>query len=479
MQGYDNGNFGPTDKVQRDQAAAIAVRTYNYLLEQQPELYEVTAVEAISTKAIRVTFNRAVEDTSAVKFDVKRNGQAVELAAKWAEDKTSVVLESESKLQPGTYTVTVTGLDFAEGKNTGSVTIEAEKVAKIEIVGDKLIRDREVKSVARVTYRVLNQYGEDITTSALATGVKATATQGKPEVEQAGVVKVTNDGGQEWQLDTKVTVALVHEASGVTGSKTLTVADAAQLSSFEFGDIIYANDAKRIYIGQENAAWIEVKATDANGQAVSAQVLDSAIELFGQNKLEGTVTTKDGKTVIALDTSSVPAPGQYRLTAVVLAAPELSKSITVDVVAQPYPAALALAEDAVTNLLVGATANVKVLLKDQYGGTFAEWPEDYSIQASSNDTGVVVASERGDPAREVELKAKNKGTATVTVTLRKSGAVVDAVQPLTFTVTVEEATGDLQYSLGTIPELYWDGDGDGARASRIRGSCRPTPSPSR
>ncbi|HEY8342874.1 MAG TPA: S-layer homology domain-containing protein, partial [Calditerricola sp.] len=37
MQGYDNGNFGPTDNVQRDQAAAIAVRTYNYLLPKEPE----------------------------------------------------------------------------------------------------------------------------------------------------------------------------------------------------------------------------------------------------------------------------------------------------------------------------------------------------------------------------------------------------------------------------------------------------------
>lgn len=131
MVGYGD-NFKPAENLSRGQAAAVAYRALEYLVSQQPEEepYEVVAVEQASDSSLRVKFNKAVEDTSAVQFEVKRDGQAVQVTPEWAQDKTSVELKVQGELQPGTYTVTVSGLKFAEGKNTGSVTVQPKEPAK-------------------------------------------------------------------------------------------------------------------------------------------------------------------------------------------------------------------------------------------------------------------------------------------------------------------------------------------------------------
>ncbi|ADU50465.1 S-layer domain-containing protein [Thermaerobacter marianensis DSM 12885] len=373
MKGYDNGNFGPSDKVNRAQAAAVAVRGYNHLAQQNVQ-YEVVSVAAVSSKALRVTFNKAVDDTSKVKFDVKRDGVAVDLTAKWAEDKKSVDLESSSKLQVGTYTVTVSGLDFAEGKNSGSVKVEEETVAKIEIVGDKLIRDKNTPSVARIGYKVYNQYGEDITNSSVAAGIEAKSSAGSASITSTGVVEITNNpSNQAWPLDAKVVLTLVHSATGVTASKTLTVADSGQLTSFAFGNIIYPDDSKRIYTGRSEAAWIEVQATDANGQPADEAYLRNAVTLVPQSGLQADFATRDGKPVIKIDTTSIVTAGKYTLTAVVLSSPDLNKSITLDVVKEPYPAKVELSapEGLVAARDAAGTVVLGLKVYDQFGNEMA------------------------------------------------------------------------------------------------------------
>jgi trimeric autotransporter adhesin len=89
---------------------------------------------AINAKTIKVTFNRPVEDAKA-KFEVKKGSVTVNVAkVTFSSDKKSVELELASKLFEGEYTVNVTGL--ADQTLTGSVAVENEKVAKIELLGD-------------------------------------------------------------------------------------------------------------------------------------------------------------------------------------------------------------------------------------------------------------------------------------------------------------------------------------------------------
>lgn len=673
MVGYGD-NFKPAENLSRGQAAAVAYRALEYLVSQQPEEepYEVVAVEQASDSSLRVKFNKAVEDTSAVQFEVKRDGQAVQVTPEWAQDKTSVELKAQAKLQPGTYTVTVTGLNFAAGKNSGSVTIEGyrvvsvtavspnalrvtfnkaiadtsavkfdvkrdglavtltpawaddkksvdlksaaklaagtytvtvtgpdfeagkntgsvavedEKVARIELVGDKLILDATNKKVARISYKAFNQYGQEVTGSALTKNITWAASVGDAkDDENDGVITVSNTS--DWQVGATVVLTGVDPATGVSTSKTLTVAQSGVLSSFSFGNIIYPKDTTRIYRGKNPAAWIEVSATDENGVAANEAYLETAVRLVASSGVEAEFVTKDGKPVVALNTTGVQAAGKVTLTAVVLAKPELNKTITLDVVDEPYaarvevgaptgviaagdpeetlvlpltvydqfgsqlstqdvvaafnkgdiqivdagavdltlgiasegdnvgkvvntadipadktgsvtitvvavktgatdsvqvqireprePAELVLPTDAVTKLTKGATTTIELGFKDQYGAEYkpSSTPLDkfgYKVTVDDTDVVTVTVGGRAVPAevkddadltdlQDIEVTAKEEGTATVTVQLLKDEKEISRVE---FTVTVTQASSSLQYSIAAIPALYWDADGDG------------------
>lgn len=123
------------------------------------------AAKATSAKTIEVAFNKPVNKDQ-VTFEVTNSvGTAVSATVKeWSEDNTTATLETAINLLAGTYTITVKGA--AAQDLTASLAVEDEKVAGIQILSDTapaIMNENGTVKAVRVSYRVVNQYGQDIT----------------------------------------------------------------------------------------------------------------------------------------------------------------------------------------------------------------------------------------------------------------------------------------------------------------------------
>ncbi|MGV8983128.1 cell wall-binding repeat-containing protein [Clostridium sp.] len=134
---------------------------------------KVSAVSAISASAIKVAFNKAPSDTSKVVIEVKKGTTPVTMVAAWNNANTEATLTGTSNLAEGSYTVNV--MDGTTDLGTSTVVITKQKVAKIEILGDTVavaptttVDDKMVPGHGYVSYKVLDQYGVDITSLSLA-----------------------------------------------------------------------------------------------------------------------------------------------------------------------------------------------------------------------------------------------------------------------------------------------------------------------
>jgi hypothetical protein len=131
----------------------------------------VTATGANTFKAV---FNGAVKDISKVTFTTKRGTTPVTMVTKWNAAQTEATLTYVSNLPEDVYTINITNDTVVYAPST--VTITKQKVTKIAIIGDTVAvaptttnaAGKMVPGQGYVSYQVLDQYGADITDSALA-----------------------------------------------------------------------------------------------------------------------------------------------------------------------------------------------------------------------------------------------------------------------------------------------------------------------
>ncbi|APC38630.1 leucine-rich repeat domain-containing protein [Clostridium estertheticum] len=145
-------------------------------------------VSAISANQLKETFNGKVADTSKVVFTVKREATSMTMVTTWNDAKTEATLTYKDNLPEGTYTVG--GMNNTIDIGSSTVAVTKQKVSKIEILGDKVIVDPPIPVGAtnsssgfwpgdgHVSYKVLDQYGVDITENSLASNIKWKSTIG-------------------------------------------------------------------------------------------------------------------------------------------------------------------------------------------------------------------------------------------------------------------------------------------------------------
>ncbi|QNU32620.1 S-layer homology domain-containing protein [Geobacillus sp. 47C-IIb] len=297
---YDNGvtsgktetSFGAYENITRGDFAQFVYRAAN--LDVAPE---VVSVSAINAKTLKVTFNKAVDDTKA-KFEVKKGSVTVNVAkTTFSADKKSVELELASKLFEGEYTVNVTGL--ADQALTGSVKVENEKVAKIELLGEVAPINAQNKKQATVAYRVFNQYGEDITKSPLASSISWTASNGvDAQDDDKGVLTLTNTS--DFKTGDKVAITGINVSTNTVVSGVVTISDASATDTVEFvgiynkdgkefsgdlavGDFVLLLNAKDQYGNDVNASKVndDVVFTSSNPSVLT---IDKAYDGQGKDK---------------------------------------------------------------------------------------------------------------------------------------------------------------------------------------------------
>ncbi|TGE33808.1 cell wall-binding repeat-containing protein [Desulfosporosinus sp. Sb-LF] len=226
----------------------------------------VTSVSAVSATDFKVVFNQAPADTSKVTFDVKTGTTPVTVTATWNAAKTEAILTNSANFPEATYTVGVKNDTTDLG--TSTVAVVQQKIASINITSTKLgVVSTTVagatKQTGYATYNVLDQYGNDITTGALANSLTFQSGVGTVEAKD-GLLTLDSNVQNLMQFAT-VVITGYDSTSGVSVSATLTTStQIGTLSDFQFGALTNV-DGKVLTDGDTSEFYASFTATDISG----------------------------------------------------------------------------------------------------------------------------------------------------------------------------------------------------------------------
>lgn len=410
-------------------------------------------VTATAAKKLSVTFNAAV-DTAKAKVTVwNGTNQVNSKSVTFAEDKKSAVIEFAMNLPAAEYTVKVEGI--SEKALTAAVKVEAEKVAKIEIKSDKAALNRGDSTVISLPYKVLNQYNEEINSTALS------ATAGKG-VATAASGKLTLDADNAFVLGEKVVVSLVH-TSGAFATATVEVSSVAQVASVDIVKL-YNADGKELVAGSNDSFKLLIDLKDqygasvtdttylTNGADVIVTVSNTSAATFdgfetSTNKANFTKVTVDGKDYVSLLLTGGAALKAGTSNVTIISKSNGAKD-SFDVVVKDNVQVDTLTLTAPASAPAGATVEIPFTAVDQFGAAIAN-PSNGQVNSISvtNGTyqGFVKDVVKNTTSFKVTLGAK--GTTIVTVITKTNKVaqlsinVTDAKTP-----TVISGTKDIDTS---------------------------------
>lgn len=333
----------------------------------------VESVSAITAKSLQVTFAAPVDDTKAV-FEVKKGAVKVNTSdISWNEEKTEATIELAGKLTAGEYTVNVTGL--TEEALSDSVTVEDEKVAKIEILSTEAplvdapagvdAGDTDIDDL-QVGYRVLNQYGEDITKTTSIT----TSANNVYADSVNGVVTIVGDFNTT--TNKIATFTLIHAQSATTTSATVTAVAEAKVSEVAVKGL-YNKDGKALTETtnlSNDLFYVELELKDQYGKVVDSASKMGEVLVTESNSTvvdaasSAQVIEVDGKKKVVVALSGSPKVGENVVTAIATASGKsASYTVKVEESTRAYNVDVAAPEVAVANEVV----NVPVTVTDKNG----------------------------------------------------------------------------------------------------------------
>ncbi|KXH84025.1 S-layer homology domain-containing protein [Sporosarcina sp. HYO08] len=458
--GLTDTTFGATQNVTRGQFALFIYRAENPTPPvDEVKAPEVVSVSAINSNKLEVTFNTEVEGA---KFEVKKSGVSIAATVEYNAEKTVAVLTKASgDYVAGDYTVTISDVEGLETV-TKEVKVEEQKVAEIQIIGDAI--KAEGGQSAKVSYKALNQYGDDFTKKASlqVTGSDAT----NPQLDSTkGLVTLTKDFTAN-NAPKEVVLTIVDPATGVSASKTVKIADAAAVASFELSELTYPKDKTRVYANTSEAAKIAFTAKDQYGNDIADP--SSAVQLISSdtNTAEFSyVKDSDDKYYIKVTTKNITVAKDVTLTAVnARTGAVVTKTFKVELAAEPTSITLGnISEELVA---ANDTVYMDLEVKDQFGELME--PKDYATSADESSLGItgtaplaagqmsIVTDKYDKNYGKLKLEPTAKGTATLVATLggktvTKSVEVKDArvlsevVAPATGSTVIQGATAKLGF----------------------------------
>jgi hypothetical protein len=246
-----------------------------FTIEEPVIIQEVLEVKLVAEDKIAVVFASEVEDTSVVKF-VVTGDRTINPTISWNEEKTEAHLTNNVRLAEGDYTVTVEGLEIAEGKNSGSVEVTENGVAKIEIVSEQIIRIDD--NIGEVDFKLFDLYGNDITEDAYDE-VTFKTNEGKVVEDKAdeGILIISlEDEADDWDdFDDEDLVKIEIEADEKVGGnyadaeKRLTISEEFEVDVVTIGEVVFATGESALYLGKGEAGYVVMSAVDQFGRPVT------------------------------------------------------------------------------------------------------------------------------------------------------------------------------------------------------------------
>ncbi|WP_407306614.1 cell wall-binding repeat-containing protein [Desulfosporosinus sp. SB140] len=260
----------------------------------------VTSVSAVAADSFKVVFNQAPADTSKITFTVQNASTPVTVSATWNADKTEATLQNSASFPEGTYTVDVKNDTTDLG--TTSVSVVQQKIASINITSTKLgvVTDSHNNNAQTgyATYNVLDQYGNDITTGALANSLTFQSGVGSVDAKD-GLLTLTPNVTNLMQFST-VVITGYDSTSGVSTSATLTTStQIGTLSDFQFGTLTNA-DGKTLTDGDTSVFYASFTAKDISGNpTTSYDLIKGGLILHSDNNGNDNLLTTSNSYVTA------------------------------------------------------------------------------------------------------------------------------------------------------------------------------------
>lgn len=374
---------------------------------------DVTAVAAqISGTKFTVTFNKEVDTTKAT-FALKKGTIAVNLkSTTWDEAKKVATLEMYAAATDGDYTITVGGLDLKV--TTYTVAAKAPVVAKIEFANNTLVKTGATDATATVGYKVLDQFGTDITSATAIGGtglsVSTTATGGAVLADK----KVTVTFGSSPKAGDTTIVTIIHGSTAVFTTGTLTVADPATVASVALSEL-KNKDNKVLRIGTnltDNVFAFDVTAKDQYGNTIGTDtVLESDLMVVPSNSaITYDFVSSTSSAPAKLKLLAVPASaGTYTITVI---AKSNGASAVVSFKVEENVALASLTMSAPADILVkGESVYVPFTAIDQYGNALTKFDD-----ITGKVTFTVADADAVNPCTAVLDKNNLDGTARIKLT---------------------------------------------------------------
>lgn len=420
-----------------NKAYGSVTKTVKYkVVNSAPEIEEF---KATSADALTVNFNKEI-DFSKAKFEIKRGSVVVNATVVPSEDKKSAKLELASKLFEGDYTVTVSGL--TEDALSKTTAVMNEKVNSIELSSTTAPTNAD-KNEAKVGYKVMNQYGEDITSSPLASGIEWTASNGvAAKDDNKGVLSLT---ATEIKKGDMIAVTGINASTNTVISKVITIADVAVSDSLSFGSVYHKDGKPFSGVTPVGEFALLVNGMDQYGKALTADEINAGFIFTSSNPavltidevVAGLGADKDKLGLKFTDGGSYSKGGTVIITAISKATGKVAQ-YEVKVAAAPALAAFNMSAPA-EMIAANETVEIPFTAVDQFGNALTKYDElNGKVTFSSSEK---LKLEKGkDGVAVLKYTAGAKGfdvqVATVPATGKVSQLNID-VKEAAYAATIE------------------------------------------
>lgn len=388
----------------------------------------ITDLKASKVNILTATFAAPV-DTDDVNVTVTKGTNKVDATVAWNEDKTVATITTTAKMTVGTYTVTAASKTDETKKAEKSVEIENQYVAEIQILNDIALTGSKVVSgdaidamEAYVYYKVVDQYGEDLTAS---TSIQwSTSTGNNPEVQRSeGKLILTRSDQKAFTYGEQIYVTGVYTRTGVSVNATLTIGTAQALHAIEMAGFVKKNTTTLVQTlpsgFKSGEYYLVYDAVDQNGNALKADatyaggtnnqitfISDNVLvirEIKGDSTNQATTVVLDGHEYNAIPVipgEYVDRGGEVNITAI--ATRTGNRTVKNYVVGQNQILASFDMSDPAGTVADGETFEIPFRALDQNGDAITNF---VTLSDNLNKLNFSVSEGR------VELKEQNDGTA--------------------------------------------------------------------
>lgn len=269
-----DGSFGGTSAATRD---LLVLGSYEAKSQYVPPVgpvvtnVSIAKAEAVGAKALKITLNGAIADTSKLTVSVLRGSTVLTGTPKWNDTKNEVTITVDGKFTEGTYTAKIEAVangGLTVDKGTAEVALQNEKITKIDFVNtsDTVAQGPKVK----IAFKALNQYNEqsDLSASRFNIVTSPDLTKESKGDEQALTVNVASAVYNKTLVrDQLFAVTIIAPDNTAQASKTFKVGDVQSVAKVELGDFKYASGKTQIEAG--DTVYLDYKAYDQYGFEVT------------------------------------------------------------------------------------------------------------------------------------------------------------------------------------------------------------------